>query len=139
MFELLYSDVSFKTSGLPVFSMLSMVVKLYMASWLSLHTVDDTERDKTLNTALINAQLVPGAYIDELLPLRVAPCVRSPSASKLSLPGQDISVMACTEICESPVQEDCGASLIKGSPEDPKDDDTSRCTSDDSVCFLSCS
>jgi hypothetical protein len=139
MFDLLYATGgSSKTSRLPGLSVLSTVFERCTASWLSLHMADDMGCDKTLNTTLKNARVVPGAYIDEL-PLRVTPYRCSSSPPKLSLPGPATSVMSYTEICKSPVQDDRCMSLVKGSPEDPQNDDTSGFTSDESVRFAATS
>lgn len=133
MFELLYSaDAPLKTSSLPVISALSTVFEWCMASWLSLYMAGDMGCDETLNTALKSAHFVPGAYLDEIL--RVTPCLHSPPVLKLSLPEPGISVMPCTEICESPAEDDSCASLIKGSQDSLQADDTVGSTSDDSVC-----
>ena len=43
--------------------------------------------------------------------------------------------MSCVEICASPIQDDGGASLVKGSLEDLQNDDTAGYLSDESVRF----
>lgn len=43
--------------------------------------------------------------------------------------------MPCTEICESPVNDDDGTSMAKGSSGELKNDDTAGYVSDEPVCF----
>ena len=135
MFELLYAIVVFKAFGLPGLCLLFTAIEWRMARWSSLHTADDTGRDKISTTALKNGQLVPGAHVDEIFLLCVSPHLLSPSVRKSSLPGSRISIVSCTEIRASPVQDNSGASLVKGSLEDPQNDDTAGYVSDDSVRF----
>ena len=138
MFELLYAiDVVFKAFGLPGLCVLSMTIEWRMALWLSLCMGDDTGRDKSSATALKSAQLVPGAYIDEIILLYTTPRSHSPSIRELSLPGSKISIMPCIDIdiCASPVKSDSGASLAQGLFEDPQSGDGTGYLSDDDVRF----
>lgn len=136
MLQLLYAThVLFKAFKLPTLSALSTVFEWRMATWLSLCMAVDIERDKTLNTALESAHLVPGAYMDEIL-LRVTPSLRSPSAPKSPLTGPSISVMPSAEICESPVEDDFRTSPVKDWPEDLHSNDAVGCMSEESVCFI---
>jgi hypothetical protein len=136
MFELLYAiSIAFKAFGLPGLGALSMAIEWHMARWLSLRMAYDMGCDKTPATAHKDGQLVPGAYIDEILLRCVTPRLLSPSVRKLSLPGSRISIMSCIEICASPIQDDGGASLAEGSLEDSQNDDTTGYVSDESVRF----
>lgn len=89
-------------------------------------------RDKTLDTVLKTALPVPGAYIEDVLTIHVAPCLHSPAVPKLSLPEPAVSTMPCAEICESPIQDDNCTSFVKGSPEDPQSYDAAGYMSDQS-------
>ena len=138
MFEFLYAiDVAFKAFGFPGLCVLSMAIEWRMARWLSLRMVDDTGRDKTPATTLKNAQLVPGAYIDELLLLCITPHPRTPSVRELSLPGSRISIMPCIDIDirASPIKGDGGAYLAQCPFEDPQGGDGTGYISDDDVRF----
>ena len=139
MFKLLYAiDVVFKAFGLPGLCVLSMAIEWRMARWLSLRMTGDTGHDKTSATALKNAQLVPGAYIGEIILLRITPRIHSPSIRELSLPGSRVSIMPCidTDICASPVKNDGGAFLAQSPFEDPQGGDGAGYISDDDVRFL---
>ena len=137
MFELLYAiNVVYKAFGLPGLCALSMAVEWRTACWLSSRMSDDTRRDKTSDTALKNSQSLPGAYIDEILLLCVTSHL-SPSVPKLSLPGPSMSIMPCIDICASPIQDNGGGSLVKGSLESPQNDDAAGYVSDQSVRFFS--
>ena len=133
MFELLYAiQVVFKAFGPLGLCTLCTAIGWYMAR---LRTAEDTGRVKTATTVLKHGLLVPGAYIiDDILLLCATPLL-SPSARKLPLPGSRISIMSCVEICASPIQDDSGASLVKGSLEDLQNDDTAGYLSDESVRF----
>lgn len=106
-----------------------------MAHWLSLCVADDMRRDKCAATALKNAQLVPGAYLDEVLLFYVGSQLRSPSTRKLSLPGARTSIMPYTEICASPTKDDGGGSLARGPFEDPQSGDVAGYLLDNDVRF----
>lgn len=93
---------------------------------------DDMRRDKTLDTVLKTALPVPGAYIEDVLTIHVAPCLHSPAVPKLSLPEPAVSTMPRAEICESPIQDDNCTSFVKGSPEDPQSYDAAGYMSDQS-------
>ena len=136
MFELLYTvGVAFKAFGLPGLRVLSTAIEWRMACWLSLRMADGTGRDKTSATDLKNDQLVPGAFMDEILLFSVTPRLLSPSVQKPSLPGSRTPITPCTEICESPIQDDGGASPVNGPLEDSQNDDTAGYVSDESVRF----
>lgn len=133
MVELLYAiDALFKAFGLPGIYVSSMVFEWCMAHWYPLRMADDAGRDKTLNTVLKNSLPVPGAYIEDVITIHVAPCLHSPSVSKSSLPEPTVSTMPCTKTCESPVQEDDCTSFAKSSPEDPQNYDAAGYVSDQS-------
>ena len=136
MFELLYAiQVVFRAFGPLGLCTLCTAIGWYMAR---LRTAEDTGRVKTATTVLKHGLLVPGAYtIDDILLLCATPLLLSPSARKLPLPGSRISIMSCVEICASPIQDDGGASLVKGSGslEDLQNDDTAGYLSDESVRF----
>ena len=139
MFELLYAlYVVFKAFGLPGLCVLFMAIEWHTARRTSLRMAGETGRNKTStssSTALKNGQLVPGEHADEILLLCVTPHIPSPSVRKSSLPGSRISIMSCIEICASPIQDYSGASLVKGSLEDPQNDDAAGYVSDESVRF----
>lgn len=117
MFELLYAVV-FKALGIPGLCALSMAVEWRMAHWLSSCMADDTSRDKSSTMVMKNAQLVPGAYLDEVFLFCVASQLRSTSTRKLSLPGSRTLIMPSTEICASPTEDDHGGALVHGFFED---------------------
>ena len=137
MFELLYTlGMVFNTFGLPGLRVLSTAIEWRMACWLRM--ADDTGCDKTSATDLKNGQLVPGAFMDDLLLFCVTPRLLSPpSVDKLSLPGSRTPITPCTEICESPIQDDGGASPVNEPLEYPQNDDITGYLSDESVRFHS--
>jgi len=102
-----------------------------MACWLRM--ADATGRDETSATDLKNGQLIPGAFMDETLLFCAAPRLLSPSVHKLSLPGPWTPITPCAEICESPIQDDGGASPLNGPLDDPQNEDITGYLSDESV------
>lgn len=139
MFELLYAIhvVVFKAFGLPGLCAISMAIEWRMARWLSSCMVDDMRSIKTPSTALKNAQLVPGAYKDEILLRCITPRLHSPSVRKSSLPASRMSIMPYVEICASPIEDDGGVSLARRSFEDLRSGDVAGYLSDDDVRFAS--
>lgn len=138
MLELLYAvGFVFKAFGLPGLRVLSTAIEWRMACWLSLRMADGTGHDKTPATDLKNGQLVPGAFMDEILLFCVTPRLLSPSVQKLPLPGSRTPITPCAEICESPIQDNGGTSPFKGPLENPQNDDTPGYVPDESVRFQS--
>ena len=136
MSELLYAvNVFFKAFVLPGVRVFSTVFAWRMARWFSISTVGETFCGKTLNSVLKSAYPVPGEYIEENLAFCVGPYLHSPAVPRLFLPEPRVSIMPCTEICESPVNDDDCMSVVKGSPGELQNDDTAGHVSGEPVCF----